>query len=59
MRATSYFHHPRPFKALPSKLTAVLGKDEIYSRYAVTDEAMLRERTAKLAAYLEDKLQAK
>ena len=31
----------------------------IYSRYAVTDEAMLRERTAKLANYLEGKVLGK
>jgi integrase len=31
----------------------------IYSRYAVTDEAMLREGTAKLASYLEGKVLGK
>jgi integrase len=31
----------------------------IYSRYAVTDEAMLREGTAKLATYLEGKVLGK
>jgi len=31
----------------------------IYTRYALADDAMLREGTAKLAAYLEGEVQGK